>query len=338
MLERQTLLEKIYGSLMGVAVGDAMGMPCELWSRNKTKKVFGTIVDFLDASPENIITAGLKAGEVTDDTEQTVIVAEAIIESCGRILPEKIIDRIIKWSESEKVMKRNIIGPSTRRAFTLIKEGSSLEETGRFGETNGGSMRIIPVGIISDWRYMDELVENVRLCCLPTHNTNIAISGAAAIAGAISYALEGNSLEELIEVAKAASQKGMGMGYEIPGASVPGRIDLAVKIVKNGGSEENILQELYDIVGTGIQTTESVPAALALVVLSGGKPERCARLSANIGGGTDTIGAIACGICGALNGIKAFDKEHVKAITEANSINFEKISRQLMLVRMSNAL
>ncbi|HBT16325.1 MAG TPA: ADP-ribosylglycohydrolase, partial [Firmicutes bacterium] len=48
------------------------------------------------------------------------------------------------------------------------------EEAGKYGVTNGGAMKMIPIGIISNWRDMDNLVENVRLVCLPTHNTNLA--------------------------------------------------------------------------------------------------------------------------------------------------------------------
>lgn len=47
--------EKVLGVLYGMAVGDAMGMPPELWSRKRVKAHYGEITDFLDGCPENVI-------------------------------------------------------------------------------------------------------------------------------------------------------------------------------------------------------------------------------------------------------------------------------------------
>ena len=45
----------ILGTLYGMAIGDAMGMPPELWSRKRCLEYYGKITDFLDGCPENII-------------------------------------------------------------------------------------------------------------------------------------------------------------------------------------------------------------------------------------------------------------------------------------------
>ena len=62
--------EKVLGVLYGMAVGDAMGMPPELWSRKRVKAHYGEITDFLDGCPENVISYQYKAGQFTDDTGQ----------------------------------------------------------------------------------------------------------------------------------------------------------------------------------------------------------------------------------------------------------------------------
>lgn len=61
------------------------------------------------------------------------------------------------------------------------------------------------------------------------------------------------------------------------------------------------------MVGAGTSTIESVPCAIALVELAQTDPNRCAVLCANLGGDTDTIGAMATAICGALHGVNAID-------------------------------
>ncbi|MZZ84948.1 ADP-ribosylglycohydrolase family protein, partial [Escherichia coli] len=45
--------ERILGALYGQALGDAMGMPSELWPRSRVKAHFGWIDRFLPGPKEN---------------------------------------------------------------------------------------------------------------------------------------------------------------------------------------------------------------------------------------------------------------------------------------------
>jgi ADP-ribosylglycohydrolase len=336
MMDKNKLYSKIYGALIGVAFGDSMGMPAEFWTRQKLVNYFGKIESFLPAPKENEITHGLKAGEVTDDTYMTQIIAEALIQEHGKIIPEKLVHKIVSWAEDNKSKINNLFGPSTKRAFDLIMQGAPIEEAGKNGTTNGSSMRIIPIGIISNWQNLDELVENVRLSCLATHNTNHAIAASSAIAAAVSYGIEGDeNIEAMIEIAKSACTKGMAFGYETVGASIIKRIELAVEITKHESDDDKMLQELYDIIGTGLPATESIPAALALVYRAKGDPLKCALYSANIGGDTDTIGAMSCGICGAFMGIEAFTKEQINILTKTNNIDFANLAERLLECKLN---
>lgn len=48
------LRDKIAGALYGMALGDAMGMPAELWGRERARKFFGgKITEFIDGPKEN---------------------------------------------------------------------------------------------------------------------------------------------------------------------------------------------------------------------------------------------------------------------------------------------
>ena len=326
--------QKTYGALMGVAIGDAMGMPGELWPREKIRHYFKQITWFLPAPEDNEVTRGLKAGQVTDDTHLTLLMADTIIKNCGQINPAEIIARIMKWAENTSNQYLNIIGPSTRKAYDQYKAGISLNETGKTGITNGGAMKMIPVGVISRIEKIDELIENVRLACLPTHNTSIAISGAAAIAAAVSYGIEGGScLSELIEIAKLASEKGEREGTKVIGASVAARLELGIKIIEEAKNEDEALQKIYEVIGAGLLTNEAVPAAIALVYLAEADPVKCAILSANLGGDTDTIGAIACGICGAIKGIESIPEEYTSFIIEKNKLDLAGTAKELAALR-----
>lgn len=329
----EMLYSRILGALTGVAVGDAMGMPSEMWTRQKIADYFGKIEGFLPGSMENAISGGLEAGEVTDDTVVTILMAQVIIESRGIIDPSKLALSITKWAETNDKNK-SVIGPSTKQALDRIASGDSIEEAGKFGVTNGASMRIAPVGIISDYKKTERFMNNVTLACMPTHNTSIAISGASAIAAAVSYGISGGKdLDELIKVAKTASDLGMQIGNSISSPSVSRRIDLGMSLVKEGKSENAVLHRLYDVLGTSIATAESVPAALALVYYAKADPMKVALYAANLGGDTDTIGSMACAICGAIKGIDAFPAQIVEQVTRVNEIPFQELASDLLDVR-----
>ena len=71
-LTRAELYNKVKGMLVGSAIGDAMGAPTEMWSRESIKMEYG-FVDHLDSmvrepSPEGTWQWNLPAGGTTDDT------------------------------------------------------------------------------------------------------------------------------------------------------------------------------------------------------------------------------------------------------------------------------
>ena len=93
------------------------------------------------------------------------------------------------------------------------------------------------------------------------------------------------------------------------------------------------MEEIYQLVGTGTSTVESVPAAIAMVELAKTDPNRCAILCANLGGDTDTIGAMATAICGALNGVESIDPALKQELDEENQLDFTRYSRIFMAYR-----
>ncbi len=75
-MSREILYDKILGSLVGSAIGDAMGAPTEMWARSNIRLEYG-FVDSLDnmvrePSPEGIWDYNLPAGGTTDDTRWKV--------------------------------------------------------------------------------------------------------------------------------------------------------------------------------------------------------------------------------------------------------------------------
>lgn len=326
---KELFYEKALGSLLGVAYGDAMGMPTSLMSPLEIKKIFPErITKLLPAPKGHFIHDGLIAGEITDDTQQTLLLADLFIEE-KKFSRQGIAKKLLEWAKSLNAFKSMLLGPSSLRALKMIDEGIPLEETGRLGDTNGAAMKIAPVGIAHPGDY-DAVVRDVAEICIPTHNTNIAIAGASAVACAVASGMANEDLDGLIDAFFYGVEEGMKLGNQWYGASIQKRTELALKIVRSGKKEEEIWQDLYDYVGAGVAMSESVPTSLALVVYYHGNPIKTAEAAANMGGDCDTVGAIAGGMAGAYSGYKIFPKEIIDQLSLVNKVDFNLYAEKMI--------
>lgn len=105
--------------------------------------------------------------------------------------------------------------------------------------------------------------------------------------------------------------------------SLAARIELAFQVVDEAADTEQASERVYQLIGAGVSTIESVPAALAMVQLAQTDPTRCAVLCANLGGDTDTIGAMATAICGALHGAEAIEPGLLAELKRVNPLDIE---------------
>jgi ADP-ribosylglycohydrolase len=323
------LFDKIYGCLIGVAAGDAMGMPSSMMDPEIIRQTFNSgIKNFLAAPAGHIIHNGLKAGEITDDTQQTLLVADSLIEQ-GCVDPQDIANRLIKWAESLGAFDSAMLGPSTLRSLYAIRSGRSIEESGSVGDTNGAAMKISPVGIYGMGN-MKRTLQAVSQACLPTHNTNIAIAGAAAIAIAVGTAIHTkSSVDQIIQLALQAAELGMKKGNIWFGASIPERTKLALSIVARSSGLEEAMRELYQVIGAGVMMTETVPTCLAIVKMADGNPVEAIRIAANLGGDCDTIASIVGAICGAISGAKHLPAQWIKTIEDVNHLQLDQYAFKL---------
>ena len=165
------------------------------------------------------------------------------------------------------------------------------------------------------------MVEDTARVCMPTHNTNIAIAGAAAVAAVISSALVGRDLDGLEEAFFTGVREGMKQGQPWTAASIEHRTRWALEIVRSERSEEDIWTELYNYIGTGVATTEAVPTAFALVIYYEADPWPVIRAAANIGGDCDTVGAIAGSMAGAVSGAASFPDQVAPLLEKVNQLD-----------------
>lgn len=324
------MLDHILGGLYGQALGDAWAMPAMLTPMDTWEKYGGWITEFLPGPVDHPVHAGLHPGQVTDDTEQAFALAEAIIET-GSVSVTTAASAIVSWYKRIGGDNCPYVGPSTRRAVQSISRGEDLNTTGMFGDTNGAAMRISPIGLLHPGD-LPGAVEDTRIACTPTHNTDVAISGAAAVAGAIAIALTTNAtLDGIIQAGVQAARIGRNYGYRWLGASVARRIDMAVEIARMNAPPRDRIAEIHEVIGTSLAIPESVPAAFGVLVMAEGDPQQAAIYAAALSGDADTIGAMACAIAGAWRGIGAFDDRHLETLRDANpELDFDSVAQGLL--------
>jgi len=323
------LLGKIHGCLAGVAVGDALGMPMAGWTPAEVRRRYGHVTDLIAPAPDHPLHGKLSLGSITDDTQLTMAIVDMILVD-GAVSRRGMADRIVKWVRENNLLETRILGPSTKGAVQMLMAGHDPSETGKTGITNGGAMKISPIGIINVARPMAKLVDDVEETCMPTHCTGVALAASSAVAAAVSEALRADStIGSVVAASRRAAKMGEVRGAQLAYPSVEKRIAMATRLVK-GKTPEKAAEALYDQIGADIASSDAIPTAVGLFVAGGGEPMKTITLTANMGGDTDTIGAMAGGIAGAYTGIDAFPMHILDTVERVNHLDLADKSRQLM--------
>lgn len=326
-----TTLDRAHGALLGLALGDALGMPTQSLSREAVAARYGRITGFVDAAPDQPIAPSMPAGSVTDDTEQAVLVAELLIAGHGTIDPDDFAAALVAWEQTMIARgSRDLLGPSTKAAITALQTGATTAEAGRYGTTNGAAMRIAPVGIATPPG--PRLLRAVVQASQVTHSTGLGISGAAAVAAGVSAGIDGADVPAALDAAVEAARVGEHEGSWVAGASIASRY-LALRPFARALTDDALADYLYDVVGTSVQSQESVVSALLLVDRYRDAPFEGLCVAASLGGDTDTIAAVAGAVLGACHGASAFPAQESATVETLNHLELERLAERLLALR-----
>lgn len=317
------MIDKVLGVLYGMAIGDAMGMPPELWSRKRVKAHYGEITGFLDGCPDNAISYQYMAGQFTDDTGQALAILDSLMETEFVPSGQNIAMHILEWAKKENAFENNILGPTSKVALKLFGEGKSAREFSDEAVSNGAAMRIPPIGALFMPERKEALCQYVAEVSQVTHTSDVTIAGASMIAMAVASAVSYGDRKRMIEDALLVEEYAMSLGASTVSPSLGARTQLGIRLADTYASDaETFLETLYNLVGAGVNISESVPAALAMAYYSF-DVKKCALLCANLGGDTDTIGAMATAICGGAKGFREIPKDYVRMIEKANQVDLK---------------
>ena len=109
--------DRARAALIGGAMGDALGMPSQTLTRAEIKDRYGVIEDFLAPYDGHPVSHGLIAANITDDTEQTLALANLLIESPRRFDGERWAHVLLAWERDVEARGLlDLLGPSSKQA------------------------------------------------------------------------------------------------------------------------------------------------------------------------------------------------------------------------------
>lgn len=268
--------DRIAGSLLGLAIGDALGTTLEFTRRDSGPP----ITDIVGGGP-----FGLAPGQWTDDTSMALCIAASLVET-GAFDPRDQLDRFLRWRQHGYMS-------STGRCFDIgTQTSASLDDYRRTGEPyrpdtrspsagNGSLMRLapVPLAFCTDIEHAGELA---AASSRTTHPAPECVDACRAYGRLIAMAVAGVPKSGLFAAAEAMS------------ALIPSqRISAVLK-----GS---YLTQQRSAISSSGYVVHSLEAALWAFARTDDF-EAGALLAVNLGDDSDTVGAIYGQLAGAHYG------------------------------------
>ena len=296
--------DQFSGTMVGLAVGDALGLPTEFISRQRILERFGP-QGLTDFAPGH----GHPAGTFTDDTQMSLAVADGLLEAEGEELDELlrcISSRFVAWARSPD--NDRAPGNTCLAGCRNLERGVPWRESGVADSKGcGTAMRVAPVGL-RFFQDLERVAEVARATALPTHGHPAAVEGTAAAALMVALALRGASPEEIYgEILQRCG--GRSEDFDACLAKVPGSLESPPEqVLARGGLGESWVAE------------EAVASALYCVWRHPDDYRAAVLEAINTDGDSDSIGAIAGSVVGARLGLGGIPGHWVEGVEETSRL------------------
>jgi len=282
----------IIGCLLGTAAGDAFGLPIEGISRRRQASMYPEIKGY------HLL---FGKGMVSDDTEHTCMVAQAIAASGGdvRRFAKDLAWRMRRWI----LCLPAGIGLATLRSLLKLCLGFSAEKSGVFSAGNGPAMRSAVIGVCFG-EDSAKLRDLVRISTRITHTDPKAEYGSLAVA--IAAYMAGRHEENPEEYFKIL-EKNLGSGAK----EFLGLVKMALESAVGGQSTEKFCTEMGLSKGVSGYIYHTVPVVIHVWFRHPRDYHSALVEAVRCGGDTDTVAAILGGIVGAAVGKKGIPEEMI---------------------------
>lgn len=352
------LIDRIRGSLLGGAAGDALGYAVEFITAEMIRDFYG---------PAGIRHYALSRGKalVSDDTQMTLFTAEGIVMGWNRAvaggmaadMEVYVHDAYMNWLATQGYRKEGMW-----RQFSYLMQCPELFHqrapggtclgallSGRMGSLRepinqskgcGGVMRVAPVGFVGPFgRRYDDSPEDAALwqaakIAAITHGHPMGYMSAAMLAEMIRLITldNGMTLEEIALSAMEKTERLLGADEAPAGMSLHG---LTRKAIALSCEDVNDTETIHSL-GGGWVGEEALAIALYCVLKYQDDFSACIRAAVNHDGDSDSTGAIAGNLLGAWLGVEGIPSEWIEPLEGREAI--ETMARQLCEVAKEQGL
>jgi ADP-ribosyl-[dinitrogen reductase] hydrolase len=292
------LQERVVGAYVGLAVGDALGATTEFLTPREIQQSYGI--------HQTICGGGwlrLKSGQVTDDTEMSLVLGESILSN-QKVDAESVAMAFSDWMRSKPVD----IGNTVRRGIVHFRAtGDPCVSEHEYDAGNGACMRSLPIAI-RYWNAEPEaLIAASRIHSHVTHNNKVADAGTEAVVQMLVYAFRGMPKSALQEIAKGLVERHSIFRFDRRCINNPSGwiVETLQSVFQAFFAHDNFKDILIDVV--------------------------------NRGGDADTTGAIAGMLAGACYGVDSIPRQWRNALNSKIRNACEKQSLALLALAEEGA-
>ncbi len=272
--------DRVLGALLGMGIGDALGMPVEGWTREHVAERFGRVDTYHPRTYDD--GASLAAGEFTDDSEGVLCIVEAYTASTGELDPDAILARLEILARGEA---KRWMNPVTLEAITTEGDRSRHRVTGDV------AARGIPLGLIAvgSTAATESFIEaTAAVLAELTHTDSLARQAIAVVAEGVRLTVSGTGagrllVEHLIDFG--------------PGGELRKGLRGLLQLIEAHTSYDDIAAHL----GFGDSAEAVVLSAVAAAAMATDY-ESGVTLAVSQGGAADSRGAIAGALLGGQYG------------------------------------
>jgi ADP-ribosylglycohydrolase len=307
------------GSILGLAIGDALGFPAEFRRRDAIVAALGPegVADFVALHdprwPDRpaILGKAHPPGTFSDDTQMTIALAESLLETRDDddldARMRAVGRRFVAWSSSDE--NDRAPGNACMTGCHALARGAPWREAGVADSKGCGSaMRVAPIGLLYA-RDLERTLTLARAQALLTHRHDAGVEGAAAAALLVALAATGKTPAETYDAVAAACSP-RSPDFAACWAKLPALRD---------APPERALSS--DGLGEGWVAEEAVASALYCVWRAPDDFARVVTTAATTDGDSDSIACIAGGVAGAALGLEAIPERWRRGVEAAEALS-----------------
>jgi ADP-ribosyl-[dinitrogen reductase] hydrolase len=294
-MSTEPILNRALGAYLGFACGDALGATVEFMSPKQIQKRYGVHRDMIGGG-----WLGLEAGQVTDDTQMSLAIGQAIVDHQDWNI-QAVADNFVAWLESNPPD----IGNTCRRGITRYRDSGELFGLPRDDDAgNGACMRNLPV-VLSTLNRPDRFNEWSLQQSHITHNHPLSDAATLALGRIVNLLIHGQT----IDACQQEAEQLIGEYPEFAYSPYPGKASAYIV-----DTVQTVLHYFFNT----------------------GSFESCLIATVNQGADADTTGALAGMLAGAKYGVGQIPE---RWITRLDQKVVEQIRQQTQgLVRFAQLL